>query len=344
MQTTLVLAQTTSLTGQLDLANLKKMLHEYVVEKGPSFAGNLLAAVVVLIVGVWCARLAAGLVTRMLRRAKVDETLSKFLGRLAQAMVTLVVVMAALDRVGVNTTSFAAVMAAVGLAIGMALQGSLSNFAAGVMIIVLRPFRVGDFIEAGSATGFVEEIHIFNTFLRTGDNIEIVIPNSAIVGGNISNYSKRPMRRIDLVVGCGYQDDLRSVKQFLEQLVTQDPRILPNPAPKVAVSELGNNSVNFVVRPWVPTEEYWNVRWDLTEAVKVGFDERGFTIPFPQTDIHIHRIESKNRSNRRPAPIREPLVLDQPDLLEQIETTAEDLPAAAGTTGFLSLMRPRRAS
>lgn len=343
MQPSSVIAQTAPLAGNLDLDQLRKMLHEYIVQKGPSFAGNLVAAAAVLLVGVWCAKVATGIVTRMLRRAKVDETLAKFLGRLAQALITLVVVMAALDRVGVNTTSFAAVMAAVGLAIGMALQGSLANFAAGVLIIVLRPFRVGDYIDAGGTTGFVEEIHIFNTFLRTGDNIEIVVPNSAIVNGSISNYSKRPNRRIDLVVGCSYADDLLAVKRFLEQLVSSDSRILADPAPRVAVSELGSHSVNFVVRPWVATPDYWNVKWDLTEAIKVGFDERGFTIPFPQTDIHIHRIE-KGRGQQRPAPHHEPLVLDQPDLLEQMDSGAEDLPASSGTTGFLSLMRPRRAS
>jgi small conductance mechanosensitive channel len=197
-------------------------------------------------------------------------------------------VLATLEQLGVNTTSLAAVLAAAGLAVGMALQGSLSNFAAGVMIILFRPFKVGDFIEAGGTKGIVEEIHIFSTMMRTGDNVKIIVPNSSVTGGNISNYSAKPTRRIDLVVGCGYQDDLREVKQFLEELVASDPRILPQPKPDVAVSQLADHCVEFIVRPWVKNIDYWMVRWDLLEKVKLGFDDRGFHIPYPQRDVHVH--------------------------------------------------------
>jgi small conductance mechanosensitive channel len=194
--------------------------------------------------------------------------------------------MAALDQLGFNTTSVAAILAATGLAVGMALQGSLSNFAAGVMIILFRPFKVGDFVQAAGEKGIVEEIHIFHTHLRTPDNVAVIIPNGAVTGGNILNFSTKPTRRIDLIVSCGYQDELRAVKRFLEDLLAGEPRVLTDPEAVVAVAELADNSVNFVVRPWVASADYWPVRWDLTERIKVGFDERGFSIPFPQRELH----------------------------------------------------------
>ena len=261
-------------------------------EKLAAFAGNVLAAIATYLVGKIVVRILTGLLEKVMVRAKVDVTLSSFLSNIAYYVLITFVILMALESLGVNTTSLAAIMGAAGLAVGLALQSSLSNFASGVMIILFKPFRVGDFIEAGGVSGTVEEISIFSTLMKTGDNKQIIVPNGSIYGGNIVNYSAKPTRRIDMVVGCGYGDDLRAVKAFLTILVESDERILKDPAPVVAVSALADNSVNFVVRPWVNSADYWAVLWDLNERVKLGFDERGFNIPYPQRDVHIHQAAS----------------------------------------------------
>ena len=296
-----VLAADPGLIGQTNFDELISNAKSYLLEHGPNLAVNVFAAIVIFVIGRWVAKLAVRLLNNVFERAKLDETLAKFLSRIVYTLILMFVVMAALDRLGVNTTSFAAIVAAAGLAIGLALQGSLANFAAGIMIILFRPFKAGDFIEAGGTKGVVEEIHIFHTLMRTGDNVQIIVPNNAITGSNISNYSAKETRRIDLVVGCGYGDNLQAVKQFLCNLVDNDRRILRDPAPIVAVAELADNSVNLVVRPWVANKDYWQVRWDLTEAIKVGFDQHGFNIPFPQRDVHIHQ-HSPEDPQRDPKP------------------------------------------
>lgn len=258
-------------------------------EKLAAFAGNVLAAIAIYIVGKIVVRILTGLLEKVMTRAKVDATLSSFLSNIAHYVLITFVILMVLESLGVDTTSLAAIMGAAGLAVGFALQSSLSNFASGVMIILFKPFRVGDFIEAAGVSGSVEEISIFSTLMKTGDNKQIIVPNGSIYGGNITNYSAKPTRRIDMVVGCGYGDDLRAVKAFLTILVETDERILKDPAPVVAVSELGDSSVNFVVRPWVNSADYWAVLWDLNEGVKLGFDERGFNIPYPTQDIHVHQ-------------------------------------------------------
>lgn len=258
-------------------------------EKAATFAGNVLAAIAIYIVGKIVVRILTSLLEKVMTRAKVDATLSAFLANIAHYVLITFVILMALESLGVNTTSLAAIMGAAGLAVGLALQSSLSNFASGVMIILFKPFHVGDFIEAAGVSGTVEEISIFSTLLKTGDNKQIIVPNGPIYGGNITNYSAKPTRRIDIVVGCGYSDDLRAVKAFLSILVETDERILKDPAPVVAVSELGDSSVNFVVRPWVNSADYWDVLWDLNERVKLGFDERGFNIPYPTQDVHVHQ-------------------------------------------------------
>jgi small conductance mechanosensitive channel len=199
------------------------------------------------------------------------------------------VVISALGQLGVNTTSFAAIIAAAGLAIGFALQGSLGNFAAGIMLIIFRPFKAGDFVEAGGVAGVVEDVQIFATKIRTGDNKEITVPNGAITGSSIVNYSAKPTRRVDMVFGIGYDDDIKRAKEILEQVVTSDQRVLSDPAPTIAVSELADSSVNFVVRPWVNSGDYWPVLFDITENVKLEFDKQSVSIPFPQTDVHVHQ-------------------------------------------------------
>ncbi len=256
-------------------------------EKGMDFAMNLLAAIAIFVLGRWVAKILRSFVGKLMTRAKVDETLTKFLCNILFSLLMIFVVIASIDRMGVDTTSFAAILAAAGLAVGLALQGSLSNFASGVMLILFKPFKVGDYVDAGGTAGVIEEIHVFNTLMRTGDNVQIIVPNSQITSGKITNYSTKPTRRIDLVIGCGYDDDLKAVKEYLRSVVTGDDRILHEPEPVVAVNELGDSSVNFVVRPWVNNTDYWAVKWDLIEAIKTGFDEKGFTFPYPQRDVHV---------------------------------------------------------
>lgn len=211
--------------------------------------------------------------------------------------ITLVafVVIAAFGQLGIQTTSFIAIIGAAGLAIGLSLQASLSNFASGVIIIFFKPFKVGDFVEAGGVNGVVEGIKIFSTQLRTGNNKAIIVPNANITGGNIVNYSAKDERRVDLIFGIGYDDNIKLAKKILTDIVKKEKRILQDPEPVIAVSELADSSVNFVVRPWVKTEDYWGVYFDLTEAVKLTFDKKGISIPYPQQDIHMHQaIQEKD--------------------------------------------------
>ncbi len=217
----------------------------------------------------------------------VDVTLVKFAKNLIYTVLMAFVIIAALERVGVNTTSFAALIAAAGLAVGFALQGTLSNFAAGIMLIVFRPFKVNDFVEAGGITGVVEEIQIFTTKLRSPDNKTIIVPNGQMMSGEIINYSANETRRVDLVIGVGYNDDLKKVKSVLRELMSADSRVLSDPEPTIGLLELGDNSVNFAVRPWVKTDDYWSLFFDLQEAVKLRYDDEGISIPYPQRDLHI---------------------------------------------------------
>ena len=266
----------------------------FIAQKGADFGINLLSAVLIFFVGRWVAKLLKSISSKLMIRAKLDETLVKFLANLAYSLLLAFVIIAAIDSLGVNTTSFAALLAAAGLAVGLALQSSLSNFASGVMLIMFQPFKVGDFVDAAGSAGVIEEVHIFRTLMRTGDNVQITIPNSAITAGTITNFSAKDTRRIDLSVGCGYADDLKAVKSFLTELVSTDERILDDPEPVVAVHELGDSSVNFVVRPWVNSEDYWAVRWDLTENIKVGFDANGFSIPYPTQELHLHGMSERD--------------------------------------------------
>jgi len=267
---------------------------ELVQDKGLEFAQNLILAILIFFVGRIVAKILKRVIEGVMRRAKFDETLLQFLGNIAMALMMTFVCLASLDMLGVDTTSLAAVLAAAGLAIGLALQGSLSNFAAGVMLILFRPFKVGDFIEAGGTAGIVEEIHIFHTLMKTPDNRKIVVPNSAITDSNITNNSANPTRRIDITVQCGYNDDLAAVKEFLWELIRGDERILEDPEPFVGVTELAASGVNILIRPWTKAEDYWLTKCDLTERIKLGFDERGFTIPYPTQEIHVHKNDSSS--------------------------------------------------
>jgi small conductance mechanosensitive channel len=252
-----------------------------------TYGFRIIAAVVILVVGRWVARLLSNLVKKGMVKANVDETLAGFTQHLCYIALLVFVVIAALEKLGVRMTSFVVVVGAAGLAIGFALQGSLSNFAAGVMLIIFKPFKAGDYVEAGGKAGTVEEIQIFNTILKSPDNVRIIIPNGQVTAGNIMNYTVNGTRRIDLVVGVSYEDDLKKAQQVIEKVISGDERILKEPAYTVAVSELGESSVNFVVRPWVNAADYWAVRFDITEKIKLALDKNDITIPYPQHDIHM---------------------------------------------------------
>ncbi len=254
-----------------------------------SFITNLALAAVILFGGLWAARQLRNLVNNLLNKRGVDPMLSSFAASIAHILLIAFVVIASLGQLGIQTTSLVAIIGAAGLAIGLALQGSLANFASGVMIIAFRPFKVGDFIDAGGTSGVVEGIQIFSTQLRTGDNKTIIIPNSKITGGSITNFSAKETRRVDLVFGISYDDDIRMAKEILKDIVAADERILKDPAPVIAVSELADSSVKFVVRPWVKSADYWAVYFDLTENVKLRFDNEGISIPYPQRDVHMHQ-------------------------------------------------------
>lgn len=246
-------------------------------------------AVVTLVIGWLIARMVRSALRRAMTQGKVDPTLTGFFANLAYLALVALVVVTALGKLHVPTASFVAVIGAAGLAVGFALQGSLGNFAAGVMLTVFRPFKVGDYIEAGGTSGSVEEIQVFATTLKTPDNKAVVVPNGAITGGSITNYSAKPVRRVDMVFGIGYGDDIAKAKQIASDILAKDDRVLGDPEPTVAVCELGDSSVNLAVRPWVNTADYWAVLFDVTEAIKLEFDAQGITIPYPQQDVHMHQ-------------------------------------------------------
>ena len=247
---------------------------------------NILFAIATLIIGLIAARIVAGGFGKVLTKRKLDSTIVDFVSNMVRYAIVAFVIIAALGQIGVETTSFVAIVGAAGLAIGLALQGSLSNFASGVLIIALRPFKAGEYIEAAGTAGVVESVQIFSTTLTTADNKYVVVPNSSILSGNIINYSRKPTRRIDLVIGVSYSADLAKTKAVLEAVLAANSKVLPTPAPQVAVAELADSSVNLVVRPWVNGGDYWPVRFELMEAIKNGLDEAGIEIPFPQMDIH----------------------------------------------------------
>ncbi|NLC71703.1 MAG: mechanosensitive ion channel [Desulfuromonadaceae bacterium] len=256
---------------------------------------KIIAAILIFIIGRWVSRAVKNFLQRLMTRKGVDGTLISFVGSMTYFALMTFVIIAALNQIGIQTTSLIAVIGAAGLAIGLALQGSLANFAAGVLLIIFRPFKAGDYIEGAGVAGSVEEIEIFTTKMKTPDNRVIIVPNAKLSGDNITNYSAKPQRRLDLIIGVGYHDDLRKVKEVLKQLVDEDPRILRDPEPLVAVLELADSSVNLVVRPWVATGNYWDVHFDLTQKIKERFDLEGITIPFPQRDIHIYTAHSETK-------------------------------------------------
>lgn len=267
-------------------------LIELLKTTGVDLAINIVTALVIFFVGKWVANLIARAIRTLMQKQQVDKTLETFVSNLIRMVLMVFVVIAAISAVGIQTTSLIAVLGAAGLAVGLALQGSLSNFAAGVLIVLFRPYKVGDFIEGGGVSGTVVSVQILQTILKTGDNKEVIVPNSQIMGSIITNYSANDTRRVDMVVGVSYDDDLDKVRKTIEELVAADDRILDDPACTIAVSELADSSVNFVVRPWVKTPDYWGVMFDLTEAIKKRFDQEGISFPFPQRDVHLYKASA----------------------------------------------------
>lgn len=252
-----------------------------------SYGLNVIGAIIILILGWVAARIGQRIIRNLLKKSKVDAAVISFAGNLTYFLILTFAVLAALAKFGIQTTSFVAVIAAAGFAVGFALQGSLANFAAGVLILLLRPFRVGDDILGAGESGTVKEITVFTTVLATADNVKVMVPNGKLIGDVIKNASAYDTRRVDLQVGIGYKSDIQKVCDVIEDLLKRDPRILPEPTPQIAVSELADWRVNFVIRPWVKNEDYWPVRFDLTRRIKEAFDQNGIEIPFPQRAVHM---------------------------------------------------------
>ncbi|WP_299020525.1 small-conductance mechanosensitive channel MscS [uncultured Photobacterium sp.] len=251
---------------------------------------NIISALLILFVGNLIVKAIANGVAKVLRKKDMDDAVVEFLHSLVRYLLFVIVLIAALGRVGVQTASVVAVIGAAGLAVGLALQGSLSNFAAGVLIVAFRPFKSGDYVEIGGVAGSVESIQVFSTVLNTPDNKMVVVPNAAVIGGPITNYSRHATRRIDLVIGVSYDADLKHTKEVLTRVIDADTRILQDPAPTIGVLALADSSVNFAVRPWVKTSDYWGVYFDLMQAVKEELDKENIGIPYPQMDVHLNKL------------------------------------------------------
>lgn len=258
-------------------------------ESGASLGLNLVAGIAIFFIGRWVAKILRSVAVKAMERAHVDAILVKFFSNMLYVVLLVFVILAAIAQLGVQTTSLIALVGAAGLAVGLALQGSLANFAAGILIIIFRPYRIGDFIEGAGVTGTVEEVQIFTTILKTPDNRRIIVPNGQVMGGTIVNFTTHPVRRVDLVASVGYGEDSDNVRRVLADILESDERTLADPAPTIQMNAHGDSSIQWIVRPWVKTEDYWSVYWDLTEAIKRRFDKEGISIPFPQRDVHLYR-------------------------------------------------------
>jgi small conductance mechanosensitive channel len=290
------LAQETQSTQPAQAASQTSPQHvidaikEFLATKGTAFALDLLAAILIFIIGRWLAKWISIIIGRVMTKAKVEQILVTFVQHLSYFGLLAFVIIAALDRVGIKLTAAIAVLGAAALAVAFALQGSLSNFAAGILMVIFKPFGVGDFVSVAGVQGTIQEIQVLNTVLNSPDNVRIIVPNAQVTGGTISNYTANTTRRIDLTIGVSYDDDLKKAKQVIESVLGADARILKNPAPTVAVYELGDSSVNFVVRPWVKPADYWDVYFNVTEKLKLALETNGLTIPFPQQEIYIKSV------------------------------------------------------
>jgi len=253
-----------------------------------SFGISLFIALSILIIGRQVVKILIKVISTALERSNTEDTVRIFVTNLLNTLLMIVVFIAAINQLGIQTTSIIAVLGAAGLAIGLALQGSLSNFAAGILIVIYRPYKVGDYIQADNHLGTVDDIQIFSTVLKTPDNKLVIVPNGSIMNGSIVNFSNQDKRRVDIIASCSYEDDIDKVKSVLADILSKDDRILNEPKPRIAVSELADSSVNFIVRPWVKNSDYLDVYYSLLEEIKKRFDQEGIAIPYPQTDVHIH--------------------------------------------------------
>lgn len=252
------------------------------------FAAKLFVAIGILVAGMIIARILTNTMIKRLEKSKIDNAVVSFMAGIIRTIIIIAALLMALSHIGVQTTSFIAILGAAGLAIGLALQGSLSNFASGILIMIYRPFKSDDYVEAGGVAGTVQRIELFTTVLKTPDNKMVVVPNSKITSSEITNYSQEATRRVDMVIGVSYSADLKKTKEVLMSVITSDERTLQDPAPRVAVTALNDSSVDFIVRPWVNSGDYWPMYWDSMERIKNALDENGIGIPFPQMDVHLH--------------------------------------------------------
>jgi small conductance mechanosensitive channel len=275
--------------ANFDWAGIPRLLQDKGMDLGVEFGIKVATALAIFLIGKFIIRMVVRTIGSLMQAQDVDKTLETFICNLVRVSLMVVVVIAAIGALGVETTSFIAIFGAAGLAIGLALQGSLSNFASGVLIVLFRPYRVGDWVEVAGIAGTVEQVQILTTILKTGDNKQIIVPNSQIMDSIITNYSANDTRRIDMVIGVSYDDDIDKVRKTLEELLAAEDRILDEPAPTIAVSELADSSVNFIVRPWAKTADYWGVKFDLTESIKKRFDQDGISFPYPQQDVHLYK-------------------------------------------------------
>jgi small conductance mechanosensitive channel len=273
---------------QINFHNVTDKATEMIMEYGP----RLLLALITLIIGLWIIRKIVGIADTALQKGKTDKTLILFIRSLISWVLRILLLLSVASMIGVETTSFIAIFSAATLAIGLALQGSLSNFAGGVLLLLLKPYKVDDLIEAQGHLGVVKEIHIFNTILLSPQNKTITIPNGPLAGGSIINYTREGRLRVDLSVGISYDSDIREAKKVLTQAMVAHPKVLKDPAPFVGISEFGDSSINFTIRPWANAEDYWDVFFGVNEAVKHALDNAGIEIPFPQVDVHLSREQT----------------------------------------------------
>ena len=264
-----------------------------ITEIAADFGLRLFYAVLIIFVGRWVVKLLLKIIKSALEKTAVEETVRIFVANLLNTLLMVIIFIAAINQLGIETTSIIAMLGAAGLAIGLALQGSLANFAAGILIVMFRPYKVGDYIEAGSSGGTVLDIQIFSTVLKTPDNKVVVVPNGTIMDSSIINYTGQETRRVDIIASCGYDDDIDKVKDILKDILDQDERILEEPEPRIAVSELADNSINFIVRPWVKSSDVLSVKYSILEQIKKRFDAEEISIPYPQRDVHIYNHDIK---------------------------------------------------
>ncbi len=288
------MAQESSVIDAVDIGENISIVSSWLTDNSDllvQYGVNIISALLILFIGNMVVKGIANSVAKLLKKRKMDKAVVEFISALVRYTLFVIVLIAALGRIGVQTASVVAVIGAAGLAIGLALQGSLSNFAAGVLIVAFRPFKSGDYVEIGGVAGSVESIQIFQTVLTTPDNKMVVVPNGGVIGSPITNYSRHATRRIDHVIGVSYGADLKKTKDVITKILEADERILKSPAPTVGVVALADSSVNFVVRPWVKTADYWDVYFDSLQAIKEGLDAESIEIPFPQMDVHLNKVD-----------------------------------------------------